>query len=241
MFVKQETFDQDVRKNKQELKDLASFLTIEIQSRSAPPASWDFRFMTMVAQWLVEQGGYTMTPEGNNPGNVVGTGDAGFFTRPYNTEFVDGVRVPRPNVKFARYSSMEYATRKKFDILRDRWPLAYQAILTGDSSQNYVSGLFPGHGKDYATASRGSYISGVAFRLKRVVAHYILACQDDIKEVDEASATMQPGVAQGSDTLDYRNDPSMNKNARALLENLLGELKKLQDRVNKGDRIQLIN
>jgi len=106
MYVKQENFPENVRRNKVVLKELAALITEEIQSRSSPPTGWDFRFLVIVAQWLIEQGGYTMTPEGNNPGNVVGTGDAGFFTRSYNTEFVNGVRVPRPDVKFAKYSTI---------------------------------------------------------------------------------------------------------------------------------------
>jgi len=239
MFVKQENFEQNVRANKDVLKELASFLTVHIQKRSATPAGWDFRFMTMVAQWLVEQGGYTMTPEGNNPGNVVGMGDAGYFTRPYNTEIINGKRVPRPDVKFAKYSSMDYATNKKFDILLDRWPLAYQAILAGAPSAVYVNGLFPGHGKDYATASRTDYVNGVAFRLKRTVAHYILACQDDIKEMDEIASHIGDRTPATGESLDYRNDVGMNKNTRSLLENLLSELKKLEERVKKGQAIQV--
>src|SRR5689334_14911046 len=109
MFVKPEEFQKDVRSNKQVLKDLAGLITEEMQTRKEPPNGWDFRFMILVAQWLVEQGGYTTTPEGFNPGNVVGSGDAGYFQRSYNTEFRNGVRVPAPEVKFASYSSMKVA------------------------------------------------------------------------------------------------------------------------------------
>ncbi|MEP7075486.1 MAG: hypothetical protein ABI878_06715 [Acidobacteriota bacterium] len=239
MFVKQENFEQNVRANKVVLQELSTFLTGHIQSRSSILPSWDFRFMTMVAQWLVEQGGYTMNPEGNNPGNVVGTGDIGFFTRPYNTEFVKGKRVPRPDVKFAKYSSMDYATNKKFEILADRWPLAYQAILAGSPSAVYVNGLFPGHGKDYATAARVDYVNGVTFRLKRTVAHYILACEDDMKEVDENASRIGNAPPAPGESLDYRNDAGMNKNSRSMLEGLLAELKKLQERVKTGQAIQV--
>lgn len=239
MYVKQEEFELNVRKNKQELKDLAGFITAHIQSRRTAPSGWDFRFMTIVAQWLVEQGGYTMTPEGNNPGNVVGTGDAGFFQRSYNTEFVNGVRVPRPDVKFASYSSIEYATTRKFDLLRDNWPLAYEAVLSGASSDAYVNGLFPGHGKDYATASRQSYVDGVAYRLRITVAHYILACQDDIKEIDSMAASIGGRNPAPSESLDYRNDVTMNQNMRSVMGNLLDELKKLQERVNKRQPLQV--
>src|SRR5262245_43737501 len=120
MFVKPEEFGQSVRNNKVVLKELAALITEELQTRTDSPNGWDFRFMVMVAQWLVEQGGYTMTPQGYNPGNVVGTGDVGSFTRPGNTEFRGGKRVAAPEVQFASYSSMKVGTRVKFDILKDR-------------------------------------------------------------------------------------------------------------------------
>ena len=238
MYVKQEKFHENVRKNKEVLKELAAFLTEEIQGRSSAPAGWDFRFLVMVAQWLVEQGGYTMTPEGNNPGNVVGTGDAGFFTRPYNTEFVNGIRVPRPYVKFAKYSSMKYATKKKFDHLRDNWNAAYQAILTGASSDAYVSGLYPGYPKNYATAFKASYISGVRYRLIRTVEQYIMAAEDDIKEIDEMARAIPGNAPSPEASLDYRNNVDLNKNMRSVLENLRDSLKAVRQRVKAGQNIQ---
>ena len=238
MFVKQENFTGNVRRNKVVLKELAALITEEIQSRRGPPAGWDFRFLIIVAQWLIEQGGYTMTPEGNNPGNVVGTGDVGFFTRSFNTEFVNGVRVPRPDVKFAKYSTMKYATTKKFDHLRDSWPLAYQAVLTGASSDTYVNGLYPGYPKNYATAPKADYVSGMRFRLKRTVPHYILACEDDIKEIDEKATGIPSRTPGRGESLDYSNDVTLNRNMRSVLEHLLGELKELQKRVEAGRGVQ---
>src|SRR2546429_195769 len=101
MFVKPELLTlRNVRQQKDELKSLAALLTEEIQSRSDGPAGWDFRFFLPLSQWLIEQGGYTRTPEGNNPGNVVGTGDAGYFQRPDNHEWRKGVWTLAPEVKF---------------------------------------------------------------------------------------------------------------------------------------------
>jgi hypothetical protein len=235
MFVKAEEFQLNVRSNKQVLKDLAGLITEEIQIRNDPPNGWDFRFMILVAQWLVEQGGYTMTPQGFNPGNVVGSGDAGFFQRPYNTEFRNGVRVPAPEVKFAAYSSMKVATRVKFDTLRDRWSQAYNAVLLGGSSDEYVNGLYPGHGKDYATAPKSSYVTGLRYRLRsQVIPHYILACEDDIKEMDELKLKIPGRQPMPGESLDYSNDVNLNQNTHAVMENLLDELKKLQQRVAAG-------
>lgn len=91
MFVKPEILtDSNVRQYKSELKSLAVLLTEEIQKRKAAPAGCDFRFFLPLAQWLIEQGGYTMTPEYNNPGNVVERGDEGTFTRPKNKEVRTG-------------------------------------------------------------------------------------------------------------------------------------------------------
>src|SRR5262245_57813172 len=238
MSVKPEEFHKSVRTNKQVLKELAALITQEIQKRGGPASGWDFRFLTIIAQWLIEQGRYTMQPEGNNPGNVVGTGDAGFFTRPYNTEVVNGVRVPRPDVKFAKYSSMQYATARKFDHLKETWPFAYQAVLAGRSSDLYVTGLYPGKGKDYATAPKPSYMSGMRIRLKQTIPHYILACEDDMKEMDEIAAAIPTTPVAPGASLDYRNNITLNQNTRALQVHLLGQLKQVQQRVNAGKGVQ---
>lgn len=238
MLVKQETFAQNVRQNKEVLKSIAALLTEEIQRRSAAPAGWDFRFFIPLAQWLVEQGGYTMTPKGNNPGNVMGEGDAGFFTRSFNTEIIKGVRTPVPDAKFAAYTSMKVGTTATFNHLQQSWPLAHLAILNGNSTDTYVQGLYPGGRKNYATASQGSYASGMRFRLKRIVEHYLLAAQDDIKECDALAATIPGKPPAPGESLDYRNDVGMNKNMRSVLEHLVDALQEVQKRVKNGQGVQ---
>jgi len=239
MSVKPEEFQKNVRSNKSVLKEIAALITEELQTRIDPPSGWDFRFALIVAQWLVEQGRYTMEPQGYNPGNVMGSGDAGYFTRPDNTEVVDGVRVPRPDAHFAAYSSMKVATRVKFDTLRDRWPQAYSALLRGASSDEYVNGLYPGKPKNYATESQAKYVSGLRWRLRQqVIPQYILTCQDDIKEMDEMARKIPDRTPLPGESLDYRNDVKMNQNMRSVLVHLLDELKKLQQRVNSGKGVQ---
>jgi hypothetical protein len=238
MLVKQETFAQNVRKNKDVLKALAALLTEEIQGRSSPPASWDFRFFLPLAQWLCEQGGYTMTPEGYNPGNVMGNGDAGYFQRSYNTEFINGVRKPVPSAKFAKYSTMKVGTAATFNHLQEKWPMTHLTILKGGSSDDYVRGLYPGAPRNYATAPQSSYMSGLRFRLKRVVENYLQTAEDDLKECDELAAAIPGKSPAAGESLDYRNDVGMNKNTRALLENLIAALKDCQKRVNAGQNVQ---
>lgn len=237
--VSPENFHTNVRQNKQVLMELASLITEEIIKRSGPPSGFDFRFMIIVAQWLIEQGRYTMTPEGNNPGNVVGTGDAGFFTRSYNTEYRNGVRVPAPEVKFAKYSSIKLATAIKFDKLRERWPIAYQAVLRGRSSDEYVNGLYPGTPKNYATAPQSTYSSGMRFRLNQhVIPHYILACEDSIKELDNMALNILGRTPIPGESLDYRNSVQMNQNTRTWAEYQLSELKKVQARAKSRQPLQ---
>jgi hypothetical protein len=240
MYVKPEDFHKNVRGNKIVLKELAALITVEIQSRSSPPAGFDFRFLIIVAQWLIEQGGYTMTPQGNNPGNVQGTGDAGFFQRPDNREGdAKGVRHPAPEAKFAKYSSMKHATTKKFDVLRDKFSSAYHAVLTGASSDSYANGLYlPGYPNNYATARQAEYVYGMRFRLQQTVPHYILACEDDIKEIDEMAAGLPSSTPAPGESLDYRNNITLNKNMRSVLEQLLDQLKKVQGRVNDNQGVQ---
>lgn len=239
MLVKQENFAKNVRQNKQVLKEIAGFLTEIIQRRGGTVSGWDFRFMVMVAQWLVEQGGYTMTPEGNNPGNVVAKGDLGTFTRSYNYEKdKDGNPVHRPDVKFAKYSTMKIGTETKFDILMRNWLGAYQALMNGDSSDAYVNGLYPGYPKNYATASKSSYVNGVRFRLTRVVGDYILAAEDDMKEMQQMASTIPDTPPAPGESLDYRNSIDLNKNMQSVIQNLIESLKELQKRVTAGGKIQ---
>jgi hypothetical protein len=239
MSVKPEQFHLNVRRNKQVLKELAALISEEILKRSGPTRGWDFRFMTIVAQWLVEQGRYTMTPEGNNPGNVMGVGDMGFFKRKGNTEVINGVRVHRPDAKFAAYSSMKLGTATKFDKLRDRWPFAYETILKGGSSDQYVNGLYPGYPKNYATASHASYAFGIRFRLKdQVIPHYILACEDDMKEIDKMALGIPGRTPIPGESMDYRNSVKLNRNLRSMMEHLLSELKKVQARVKARQGVQ---
>ena len=239
MFVRPENFQQNVRKNKDTLKEQAAFITEEIVQRGGIAKTFDFRCMVIMAQWLAEQGGYTMTPEGNNPGNAVEKGDAGTFTRSYNTELnrKTGVREKRPDVKFAKYSSMIYARKRKFDLLQRNWSTAYQAVLTGASCDAYTSGLFPGGNGDYATETKEKYMSGMRFRLNQVVSHFIMTAEDDIKEC-EGMVSAIPATPPTNVSLDYRNSIELNKNMVSVLKMLLDSLKELEKRVKAGGRIQ---
>jgi hypothetical protein len=173
-------FRQNVHKKKDLLKSLAALLTAEIQTRSSAKAT-DFRFLLPLSQWLVEQAGYTITPQGNNPGNVMGSGDAGTFNRPNNTEIVGGKRVNVP-ADFANFSTMEAGTTATFDRLKMNWPAAHAAILAGGSAEDFVTGLYPGKGKNYATQLQGVYLSGIRFRLKNMIDDYISVNEDDKKD-----------------------------------------------------------
>jgi hypothetical protein len=239
--VRPENFYQNVRRNKVILGELSGLISSEIQSRAPfnSSVSWDFRFMIIVAQWLVEQNKYTMTPTGNNPGNVQGYGDQGYFTLAKNQEVINGKRVLVPDAKFARYSSMEYATKVKFDLLKEKWPLAYQAVLQGDKVEKYGNGLFPGKPKNYATADWSSYVGGLRWRMiNHVVPHYIAACEDDIKEL-KARDSQRGGKKGGQgQSLDSGNDPTMNQNTINVGVNMLSELKKLLTRIKTNKGIQ---
>lgn len=185
-------FRQNVPKHKALLKDLAYLLTNEIQKRKGKePYHLDFRYLLPLAQWLCEQGGYTIKPAGNNPGNVMGDGDMGRFHRSDNTEIVDGVPKNVP-ANFARFSNMEAGTRATFEHLKDRWFNTYIQILEGGSVEAYVSGLYPGPGKNYATQFQSVYTSGVRVRLRHIVEDYLLVFEDDLKDWDNESPVTVP-------------------------------------------------
>jgi hypothetical protein len=75
-------------------------------------------------------------------------------------------------------------------------------------------------------------MSGMRFRLKQTIPHYILACEDDIKEMDKMAAAIPTMSSAPGTSLDYRNDLTLNKNTQAVLQQLLGQLKQVQQRVN---------
>lgn len=189
-------FQRNVHKHKGLLKDLRQLLTNEIQRRKMrEPEHLDFRFLLPLAQWLCEQGGYTITPKGNNPGNVMGKGDIGKFNRSDNIEIVEGKEKNVP-ADFARFSTMEAGTRATFDHLQERWFGAYTQILEGGSPEAYVKGLYPGRGKNYATQFQNVYTSGVRFRLGKIIEDYLAVYQDDLKDVEKELAAIQKNYNQ---------------------------------------------
>ncbi|MBS1795169.1 MAG: hypothetical protein JSS81_15025 [Acidobacteria bacterium] len=184
MALEHWTFRKNVHGNKDLLKDLRRVLTNEIQRRKPrEPEHLDFRFLLPLAQWLCEQGGYTMKPKGNNPGNVMGKGDLGDFNRPDNIEIVGGKEKNVP-AKFAQFSTMEAGTKATLDHLQERWFGTYTQILDGGSAEAYVRGLYPGRGKDYATQFQSVYLAGVRHRLANIIQDFISVIEDDLKEAD---------------------------------------------------------
>jgi hypothetical protein len=234
MFVKAENFAADVRKNKLILRELRGLLTTEIQSRSPSGTAFDFRFLLPLAQWTCEQGGYNSAPQGNNPGNVMGKGDAGFFCRPDNKEWENGEYVPRPFAKFAAYSSMALATKLKFDHLLSKWFNAYLSVLYGGSVESYVGGLYPGKGRDYATAPKSKYVSGMRIRYEGLIGHLRLSLEDDLKEL-EAQVPLFP-VARGAarPPLELTDHSVKNLKARAAIDAELAALKEVESRFREG-------
>ena len=191
MAMENWTFRQNVHKNKGLLKDLRTLLTNEIQQRKPrEPQHLDFRFLLPLAQWLCEQGGYTIKPKGNNPGNVMGKGDMGDFHRPDNMEVVGGKSVNVP-ANFAQFSSMEAGTKATFNRLQERWFGAYTQIIDGGSAEAFVRGLYPGYGKNYATQLQNIYTSGVRLRLGKIIEDYIAVLEDDIKDIDKELELVQ--------------------------------------------------
>lgn len=200
MALENWTFRQNVHENKDLLKNLQRLLTNEIQRRKPrDPEYIDFRFLIPLAQWLCEQGGYTITPKGNNPGNVMGKGDLGVFERKDNKEVGENVVRDKDGftpANFAQFSSMEAGTKATFNHLQELWFLAYIQILDGGSPEAYVRGLYPGKGKDYATQYQSVYTSGVRLRLGKIIEDYILVYQDDLKDLEKEAELLQKNYNQ---------------------------------------------
>ncbi|CAN5411741.1 hypothetical protein BH10ACI1_BH10ACI1_16940 [soil metagenome] len=202
MVIENWTFRQNVHNNKGLLKDLRILLTNEIQGRKPrEPQYLDFRFLLPLAQWLCEQGGYTITPKGNNPGNVMGKGDLGVFERKDNKEVGENVVRNKDGftpANFAQFSSMEAGTKATFNHLQERWFGTYTQILDGGSAENYVKGLYPGHGKDYATQYQSVYTSGVRVRLGNIIEDYIAVLQDDLRDLEKEKEIVQKNYQQAT-------------------------------------------
>jgi hypothetical protein len=234
MFVLPEKFSENVRKNKVVLRELIALLTTEIQSRSPSGREFDFRFVLPLAQWMCEQGGYNTAPLGNNPGNVDGKGDAGSVFRENRTERKKGVVVNYPKAPFAAYSSMTVATKAKFDHLLSNWFNAYLSVLYGGSVESYVSGLYPGKGRDYATAEQTDYLPGMRFRMGQLLEHLRLSLEDDRKEL-EAQVPLFP-VARGAarPVFELTDHSVKNLKARAAIGAELAALSEVESRFREG-------
>jgi hypothetical protein len=223
----------NVRKKKDLLKALANLLTREIQKRSTArdPLYLDYRFLLILSQWLAEQAGYTIDPAGNNPGNVMGGGDAGSFHRSTNHEVVNGKLTVVP-ADFAAYSTIEAGTSATFEQLWDKWPVAYNALMNGGSMELYVQGLYPGRG-NYATQPHSTYLGRLRFRLSNCITDYIEVAKDDLKQVNEFVAGL--GKSGGTDVDQATGQAEMMK---AVFEDTLTELQAIQVRVRAAHDIQ---
>lgn len=242
MRVEHWALRQNVRQHKAVLHRVADLLTTEIRKRATSnrPYHLDFRYVLPLAQWLVEQDGYTMTPAGNNPGNVMGKGDAGVFHRPNNTEIVGGARVNVP-ADFANYSSLPTGTAATFDHLQKRWPSTYSAMLTGGSPAAYVAGLYPGRGKDYATLPQSEYLSGLRVRIRHMIIDYRMVFQDDIQEAEQRVPALQamlvrPG-ADPSLAPEIESRVAGNQRAKGTLSAMLDELGEVEKRFQAGQAL----
>jgi len=231
---------QDVKGYKPLLKEMRQTLTKEIQEKGGK-REHDFRFLLPMAQWTTEQGGYTNRPEGFNPGNVMGPGDAGTFHRKNNTEIVDGKRTNVP-ADFAKYSSLEKGTDAYMNHLEKGWGKTHDAIVKGGSTKDFADGLYPGKGKNYATASQKDYKSAMDHRVKNLIQDYKSVIQDDIKDADKDITKLKGYLS------DPKVDKSLHPEIQSRIDRLgknkekfqaeLNELEEVRKRHEKGEPLQ---
>jgi flagellum-specific peptidoglycan hydrolase FlgJ len=231
---------QDIKGYKPLLKEMRETLTKDIQEKGGK-REHDFRFLLPMAQWTTEQGGYTNRPEGYNPGNVMGPGDAGTFHRKNNTEVVNGKRTNVP-ADFAKYSSLEKGTDAYMNHLEKRWGKTHDAILHGGSTKDFADGLYPGKGKNYATASQADYKSAMNVRVKNIIEDYKLVIKDDMKDVDKDIAKLKGHLSDPK--VDSSLHPEIQNRINRLeknKENLQAELNELEEvrkRHERGEALQ---
>jgi hypothetical protein len=205
---------QDIKGYKPLLKEMRQTLTKEIEEKGGK-REHDFRFLLPMAQWTTEQGGYTNRPEGYNPGNVMGPGDAGTFHRKNNTEIVDGKRTKVP-ADFAKYSSLEKGTDAYMNHLEKGWGKTHDAIVHGGSTKDFADGLYPGKGKNYATASHDDYKRAMDVRVKNIIEDYKLVIKDDMKDADKDISKLKGQLA----------DPKVDSSLHPEIQNRIDRLEK---------------
>lgn len=202
-------------------------LTDTITAHCGPvETAHDYRFVLMLAQRMVEQDGPHAKAEGNNPYNVMGQGDKGQFFRKKNEEGPAGAKEKRP-AWFAAFSGEGMANDAYLDMLKQRWPNAFDAIATGASTKTFVQGLYPGYPNNYATAAKADYVSGVRRRARGVVGDLRLVYTsylNDYRARLKANPPASPAPA-------VAGDAELNQIAVALLEQELKELDDLTDRI----------
>jgi hypothetical protein len=191
----------------------------------------DYRFIFMLAQRMVEQDGPHARATGNNPYNVMGSGDAKepTFHREKNIEKVNGVDTNVP-ADFANYTTEPVAHDAYLTLLERNWPSAYAAICSGGSIKDFVTGLFPGKG-NFATASPDAYLTGVRLRARLVVGDLRRIYANYLKEYQAKVAAHPPA----SPAPDVAGEAELNQWAVTLLTEELKELDDLTDRI-AGDQ-----
>jgi hypothetical protein len=210
---------QDIKGYKPLLKEMRQTLTKEIEEKGGK-REHDFRFLLPMAQWTTEQGGYTNRPEGYNPGNVMGPGDAGTFHRKNNTEIVDGKRTKVP-ADFAKYSSLEKGTDAYMNHLEKGWGKTHDAIVHGGSTKDFADGLYPGKGKNYATASHDDYKRAMDVRVKNIIEDYKLVIKDDMKDADKDISKLKEQLA----------DPKVDSSLHPEIQNRIDRLEKNKEKL----------
>jgi hypothetical protein len=220
---------QDIKGYKPLLKEMRETLTKDIQEKGGK-REHDFRFLLPMAQWTTEQGGYTNRPEGFNPGNVMGPGDAGTFHRKNNTEIVNGKRTNVP-ADFAKYSSLEKGTDAYMNHLEKGWGKTHDAIIHGGSTKDFADGLYPGKGKDYATASHADYKAAMDVRVKNIIEDYKLVIKDDMKGVDKDIGKLKEHLA------DPKVDSSLHPEIQNRINHLEKNKEKLQAELNELEEV----
>lgn len=153
----------------------------------------DMRFLLVMAMRFTEQSGFgsVRNPQGNNAYNIMGEGPDGSFERKDNHEEVNGVSVKTP-AKFAKYKTDKDGTTAFFEILKQKWPEAYTAIMNGDKIPTYAKGLRPKGKSHYLTKNLADHIKNLNRRVLGLVHDLKMAHTATLQDIETELSSLEP-------------------------------------------------
>jgi RHS repeat-associated protein len=108
-----------------------------------------YKSLYVLSQYRIENG-FNLSPPGNNPFNIKGSGDKGQITLK-TTEYING-KSKSLNQNFANFSTLEKGFEGYMKLLKTNFPNAYSSLFNDSKTvKDFAEGLLKGKEGVYAT------------------------------------------------------------------------------------------